>query len=432
MTSRLKWRPRKREILGGPSEDTDKTNMCVQRKGDYLTVKIDDYLVLQEANQLQNSLIGILTLAQGDKPYSFNDLRDKLGQIWGLGGSWNLVPRGRGYYNIQLPSLADRDRILNKQSWGLRPGVIHLQRWVRGFNSYKANSSLAQVWVRFYEIPMEYFHPKIIQTMASALGTVLKLDERTRNRSMCHYARVLIDIDMKKGCEDCIMFELDGQVLFSSLKYKQMPLFCNNCGIVGHVFGTCRTITGQKLREDREAGKASGLSGKHTTRVDGGAWVQKDIVPTSEKVIKDPITALENQNAFAALKGLEEGEMLAKETHGENSMASNTNDANMVDVSSSANNDNSTRNEVGVGQVVASSKKGQNCGFISKEYNLHNKAVVSHSVRSSPPTEQNFVLGCQEDSVAMKSMRAVASKSWADMCEDDLNPPKHGSDRVSR
>lgn len=45
---------------------------------------------------------------------------------------------------------------------------------------------------------MEYFKPKIIHALASALGMVIKIDERTRQGSMCHYVRVLIDIDMIK------------------------------------------------------------------------------------------------------------------------------------------------------------------------------------------------------------------------------------------
>lgn len=184
--------------------------MVATRKGDYLSVKIDDSLVQEGVAKLKNSLIGKLTLASGDSPYSLENLENKLTQIWGIQCNWSLVPLGRGYYNIQFANTLDKDRILDRRVWTLRPGSLRLQRWVRGFNPYKVNSSLAQVWVRIYEIPMEFFDPKIIHAMALALGTVLKIDERTRQRSMCHYARALVEIDMTKGCEDYIMFEADG------------------------------------------------------------------------------------------------------------------------------------------------------------------------------------------------------------------------------
>lgn len=52
-----------------------------------------------------------------------------------------------------------------------------IQRWVRGFNAHKINTNLTQFWIRIYEILMEFFQTKIILTLASALGTVIKLDD---------------------------------------------------------------------------------------------------------------------------------------------------------------------------------------------------------------------------------------------------------------
>lgn len=75
---------------------------------------------------------------------------------------------------------------------------------------------------------MEFFQPKIIYALASALGSVIKIDERTRQRSMCHYARVLVEINMTKGCEQFIMFEYEGQVMFASLTYEILPPFCDH------------------------------------------------------------------------------------------------------------------------------------------------------------------------------------------------------------
>lgn len=79
-------------------------------------------------SKLAQSLIGKLSLIQGDSPYSLDALYLKLSHVWGITGEWLLVPSGRGYYNIQVPSLADRNRILDRRSWGLKPGFMRLQR----------------------------------------------------------------------------------------------------------------------------------------------------------------------------------------------------------------------------------------------------------------------------------------------------------------
>lgn len=66
---------------------------------------------------------------------------------------------------------------------------------------------MVNVWVRIYEIPQEYLHEHIIESIASVMGTVISMDQRTRDGIMCHYARVLIELDLRKEKENLIMFE---------------------------------------------------------------------------------------------------------------------------------------------------------------------------------------------------------------------------------
>lgn len=74
---------------------------------------VDETLIQDGVNKLQNSLIEKLSLVTGDKPYSLEDLHLQLGQIWRISGAWNLVPLDKGYYNIQLLNLEDKNRILD-------------------------------------------------------------------------------------------------------------------------------------------------------------------------------------------------------------------------------------------------------------------------------------------------------------------------------
>lgn len=73
--------------------------------------------------------------------------------------------------------------MLDRRTWSVKSGTMRIQRWVKGFNPYKV-TNLAQVWVRIYEIPMEFFQPQIIHALISVLGTVIKLDDRNRNGTM--------------------------------------------------------------------------------------------------------------------------------------------------------------------------------------------------------------------------------------------------------
>lgn len=164
------------------------------RNGEFLSINIDDALHRQGVRKLENTLIGLLMLKQGVKPTT--SLKDSLDQIWQIQGPWRLITLGKGYFNIQLEDESEHDRIFTKRSWPSEFGTMRLQRWTPEFNPYKISSPMVNVWVHIYEIPQEYFHEHIIESIASALVNVVSIDQRIKDGSMCHYARVLIELDL--------------------------------------------------------------------------------------------------------------------------------------------------------------------------------------------------------------------------------------------
>ncbi|KAL8492508.1 hypothetical protein ACS0TY_023913 [Phlomoides rotata] len=118
-----------------------------------------------------------IMMSRCDKPHSTFELGKKLNNIWNLRGNLNLIPHSKGYYTTRFSSLEDCDCVFRRRHWVLQPGAIRLQHWVQDFNSNKVYTSLAQVWVRLTDLPMEYLHPGILNAIASALGTLIKIDD---------------------------------------------------------------------------------------------------------------------------------------------------------------------------------------------------------------------------------------------------------------
>ncbi|KAL8511107.1 hypothetical protein ACS0TY_017795 [Phlomoides rotata] len=75
--------------------------------------------------------------------------------------------------------------------------------------------------------------------MASVCGTLLKIDDRTLHRKMGHYARILVEIDMKMDLIAKIMYKRSGICSFANLVFERLPEFCCGCGIVGHSTAAC-------------------------------------------------------------------------------------------------------------------------------------------------------------------------------------------------
>lgn len=65
------------------------------------------------------------------------------------------------------------------------------------------------------------------------------IDERTESRTMLHYARVLVELDLRKEKEYGVMYERSGHCATVSIGYEQHPHYCSNCETLGHASTDC-------------------------------------------------------------------------------------------------------------------------------------------------------------------------------------------------
>lgn len=112
-----------------------------------------------------------------------------------------------GFYEFSFTSLEDLRSVQAVGLWNFSPGTLRLFSWTKDFNPHLQKQSNAQVWVRIYGLPQEYWRPKIIFAIAGSLGVPICLDEATNKIFFGHYARVLIDIDLKCKIRGKILVE---------------------------------------------------------------------------------------------------------------------------------------------------------------------------------------------------------------------------------
>ncbi|KAL8497099.1 hypothetical protein ACS0TY_020687 [Phlomoides rotata] len=269
-------------------------------KGMYLTVIVDEQLYKEGVSELRDSLIGRIIHVCGDKPVAHETLVTRLGDIWGIKTPWSLTPLGEGYYNMRFSYDADMEKFFARRLWQLKPGLLRLQRWVPDFNPFRVNTSVVQAWIRISELPLEYWNKHIITALASAVGTVIKIDERTLSRTMGCFARVLVDLDLKHDREETLMFELEGHCSFVSIQYERLPDFCKFCSVIGHTTRNCggdsrkkklgmETII-SKSKEERPAEAVKGPVGGTKQ------WVQKHFTASKEGATSEPAPAKETDS----------------------------------------------------------------------------------------------------------------------------------------
>ena len=101
--------------------------------------------------------------------------------------------------------------------------------------------STTPIWVQLPALPMEYWGERCIRKIAGQLGNVLKIDNATMNKDRLMYARALVELDIRKGLPDEVLFtnEYDEQVK-QVVQYDWKPLWCHQCQQQGHQSGACK------------------------------------------------------------------------------------------------------------------------------------------------------------------------------------------------
>lgn len=249
-------------------------------EGDFCSVTIPEEVYKRRLEIFKDSFLGRVSFE--NQRISLKALKDKLQDLWDIRENWRLTPLGRGFFNVFIANPVDRQRVFRKKTWGLKSGSFRLSNWCPDFNPYRLSSSKAHVWIRFYELPFEYWDSMVIWALASSLGAPIRIDENTLNGEYGQFARVLVEVDFKNEVRDRILVKRANHSTFTYVVIENAPDFCNQCGIVGHGWENCR----HRMKAPVEQATIPKKSGDKV-------WVTKvdnRVIDSSDLVIESAVT----------------------------------------------------------------------------------------------------------------------------------------------
>ncbi|XP_042518480.1 ABC transporter C family member 7-like [Macadamia integrifolia] len=127
---------------------------------------------------------------------SMDAIRKEARESWNLKGRVVLAPMGKGFILFQFETEADMALIWRRNFIKVEGQVIRFQRWRQDFSIHDKHVSTKLVWIRFPNLPLEYWHDKILLTMAKATGRPVAIDRCTRNASMGRFSRVQVEMEL--------------------------------------------------------------------------------------------------------------------------------------------------------------------------------------------------------------------------------------------
>lgn len=91
------------------------------------------------------------------------------------------------------------------------------------------------VWVKLYNLPLHFWHYKVLEGIGNNLGTFLKVDNERLSKDIYTFARIYVDVDLSQGLPDHILLLHNEKQWVQPLDYENIAFRCRICRQTGHL-----------------------------------------------------------------------------------------------------------------------------------------------------------------------------------------------------
>ena len=165
--------------------------------------------------------------------YSF--LVSKLRSMCNLKGGMDCIDLGFDFSFIKFEFREDVDNILKGGPWFIRQNFLAIRQWEPKFKASTTNFSSVAMWVRFPELPIEFYEHNALLKIGTAIGPVLRIDAYTANGARGCFARMCIQVNLDKSLVRSIFLGKLKQII----QYEGVESLCFECGRIGHKKEAC-------------------------------------------------------------------------------------------------------------------------------------------------------------------------------------------------
>ncbi|KAL9243988.1 hypothetical protein vseg_017813 [Gypsophila vaccaria] len=162
-------------------------------------------------------------------------------RIWKKFGYDKVSFLPNGLFIVHFPSEEAQRQVLQGGFHLFDNKPLIIQPWSPNLDMIKAPVTKVPVWLRLYRVHLKYWGVNCLTKIASEIGKVLKLDDRTIQKTHLDYARVLVEMEVNQDlkCEIELENEFD-TVDYIMVECEWKPVSCAYSQGYGHQEKDCR------------------------------------------------------------------------------------------------------------------------------------------------------------------------------------------------
>lgn len=159
----------------------------------------------------------------------------RLHTIWHPKAKMELVALDEDYFLVKFNSVIDFEYAKYGGPWMVLDHYVIVQEWRPNFDPKTDKTERVLVWVRFPDLPVEYFDCDFLMKLGKMIGEPKNIDEATSLVSRGRFARMCIEVDITTP----LLSKYKLRRRMRKIEYKGIHLICFKCGTYGHREDNC-------------------------------------------------------------------------------------------------------------------------------------------------------------------------------------------------
>ncbi|CAN0921042.1 hypothetical protein LINGRAHAP2_LOCUS32396 [Linum grandiflorum] len=155
--------------------------------------------------------------------------------MWKPEGKMRMVDLDNDVFLAHFDHPQDYDHALTGGPWMILDHYLVCHSWEPSFRVSSDLPARMVVWVRFPQLPYQYYQTDILTGLGNLIGKTVRIDKRTLTSACGKFAHLAVEVNLKEAVATGVFID----DVWQDVEYENLPTLCFACGRIGHQIAEC-------------------------------------------------------------------------------------------------------------------------------------------------------------------------------------------------
>lgn len=182
-----------------------------------------------------------------DRHQNQRALKNTMRAAWKMGSDLQIVDVGNNILQFKFGSEYQLKWVEQNGPWNFDNNLLLLSRWRIGLSAANIKFTHSPFWVQIWGLPFELMSEEVGRELGNSIGRFIEMDRQARQTDQAKFMRIRVDLQLDKPLRrGGKVASVEGEKCWVSFRYERLPVFCFQCGKLGHDEKHCLDLPDQQ------------------------------------------------------------------------------------------------------------------------------------------------------------------------------------------